>query len=149
MTRGPIITIILTMLWVISWLSGSGWFWVFLMILPIYTIINILNEGKKYDPDNLGWWWVSGIIILLLFFFVIPFGVSLWSLIIFLYILALIIAYGATFSPKTPRLFFITPGIIVGIIITTIIGQLIQKKQITTVITTQTGVTIPSTWGLK
>jgi hypothetical protein len=137
------------MLWIISWLSGSGWFWVFLIALPVYTIISILNEGKKYDPDNLGQWWISGIIILLLFFFVIPFGVSLWSLIIFLYILALIIAYGATFSPKTPKLFLVVPGIIVGIIITTIIGQLIQRKQITTPISTQSGATIPSAWGPK
>lgn len=149
MTRGPIIATIMTLLWVIGGLSGSWWFWIFLMILPVYTIIVVLNAWRKYDPDNLGWWWVSGIIILLLFFFIVPFGVSLWSMIIFLYILALTIAYGATFSPKVPRSFFLLPGTIIGIVVTMILSEFIELKQVATVASSQSGTTASSTGGLK
>ncbi len=150
MTRGPIIAIILAMLWTIFGLSGSEWFWVFLMILPIYTIIIVLNAWRKYNPDNLWSWWIIGIILFFIFFFALMSSlISLWSMIIFLYILALIIAYGATFSPNVPRSFFLFPGIIVGIIVTTIVGEFIELKQVATITSTHSGATASSTWGLK
>lgn len=149
MTRGPIIATIMTLLWVIGGLSGSWWFWIFLMMLPVYTIIILLNAWRKFDPDNLEW--VSGIILLLFIFiiFIIPFGVSLWSMIIFLYILALTIAYGATFSPKVPRSFFLLPGIIIGTVVTMILSAFIELKQVATVASSQSWTTVSSIGGLK
>lgn len=149
MTRWPIIAILLTVFWSISGLSGSGWFWVFLMIFPIYIIIIVLNAWKKYDAEDLGLWWISGIFIVLSLGFSIVLGISLWSMIIFLYILASILVLGATFTSHTTRWVFLLPGIIIGIIFTSFIGAFYEKKQINTVTPTPSVTTPTLPWGLK
>lgn len=150
MTRGPIIAIILAILWTLSGLSGSGWFWIFLMIFPIYTLIMILNAGKKFNPDDIGWW--AGVIISIIFvsFIIIAWGwISVWSVIIFLYIVALIVVLGATFSSNTSRWVFLFLGIIIGIFLTSFISWFLEQRQLLIVTPTPPNSTATSTWWLK
>ncbi len=133
MRKGPFIAIILTILWALSGLSGSEWFWVFLLIFPIFTLVALINGSKKWNPDDVWGWWNLFIIFIFSFFFIFmwleEWTYSIGTLIIFFYILAFVVAFGSTFMKDIPRWIFFIPGIFFGVILSWLIGSIVERTQ--------------------
>jgi hypothetical protein len=144
----------MTILWVIAWFTESGWFWAILIIFPIFSIIALLGNGKKFNSDDI--WWVWIFIIFWLVFgitFLAEWVISLGSIIIFLYILAILGGLAYIFIPKIPSSVIIIIIIPLWWIITSWIGWIVEtlqiKNQINSVITKTGSLIYTGTVNLK